>query len=199
MANHCWNWVQIIGERKTLEKIQKKFEKYEETNYFAEFGDYVLGKGKIGDDVEILKQRHEDVGYSYGTRWWDFTMDAEDTAENTVLTITGDSAWGPPNILICQIAKVYGVKTEIEYDEPGMGFAGKVSWDESGVVIDGWEGTSDEMRYNDDVGGWIEDRMYCYEGENNQEYTYKKLRKDYSYATKEHIRELREEIIKLNE
>lgn len=195
MANHCWNWVQIIGERKTLEKIQKKFEKYEETNYFAEFGDYVLDIGKIGDDVEILKQRHEDVGYSYGTRWWDFTMDAEDT----VLTITGDSAWGPPNILICQIAKVYGVKTKIEYDEPGMDFAGKTSWDESGVVIEGWEGTSAEMRYMDDLGSWIEDRMYCYEGLGNLEYTYKKLRKDYPYATKADIRDLREEIIKLNE
>ena len=195
MANHCWNWVQIIGERKTLEKIQKKFKKYEETNYFGEFGDYVLNRGKIGDDLEILRQRHEDVGYAYGTRWWDFTMDAEDT----VLTIMGDSAWGPPNILISQIAKVYGVKTEIEYDEPGMDFAGKTSWDESGVVIDNWEGTSDEMRYNDDVGSWMEDRLYCYEGNDKSDYTYKKLRKDYPYATKEHIRELREDIIKLNQ
>ena len=195
MANHCWNWVQIIGERKTLEKIQKKFEKYEDTKYLAEFGDYVLNRGKIGDDLEILRQRHEDVGYAYGTRWWDFTMDAEDT----VLTIMGDSAWGPPNILISQIAKVYGVKTEIEYDEPGMNFAGKVSWDESGVVIDRWEGTSDEMRYNEDVGSWMEDIMYCYEGEDNIEYTYKKLRKYYPYASKDKIRELREEIIKLNE
>jgi len=187
--------VQIIGERKTLEKIQKKFEKYEDTKYLAEFGDYVLNRGKIGDDLEILRQRHEDVGYAYGTRWWDFTMDAEDT----VLTIMGDSAWGPPNILISQIAKVYGVKTEIEYDEPGMDFAGKTSWDESGVVIDNWEGTSDEMRYNDDVGSWMEDRLYCYEGNDKSDYTYKKLRKDYPYATKEHIRELREDIIKLNQ
>jgi len=202
MANYCWNHVVFNGDAAKIKKLQEKFSKYEETNYFTEFGDYVLDRGKIGDDEETLKQRHDDLGYSYGTRWWDFTMDdiyPSGIAEDTELKIMGDSAWSPPIMLISEISKVYKVKAEIEYDEPGMDFAGKFTWNELGAKTSQWEGSSCEMRYNEDKIGWIEDRMFCYEGEDNSEYTYKKLREDYPYATKTHIRNLREQIIKLNE
>lgn len=199
MANHCWNYVVFNGNATKIKKLREKFSQYEKTNYFTEFGDYVLDRGKIGDSLETLEQRHEDVGYMYGTKWWDFNIDDYPCDDKETFTVAGDSAWSPPVVLISQIAKVYKVKAEIEYDEPGNGFAGKWAWNELGEVSNRWEGSSDEMRYIEDKQGWIEDRMYCYEGEDNIEYTYKKLRKDYPYATKQYIRNLREEIIKLNE
>jgi len=44
MANNCWNYVTISGDKNVLDKIQEKFSKYDDFNYFTEFGDSVLNK-----------------------------------------------------------------------------------------------------------------------------------------------------------
>ena len=49
MANHCWNYVVFNGNATKIKKLREKFSQYEKTNYFTEFGDYVLDRGKIGD------------------------------------------------------------------------------------------------------------------------------------------------------
>ena len=97
MANYCYNSVQIFGKEKTLKKLQDKFNYYEKTNYFVEFGDYVLDK-KFNPEDE--KRDY----YEYGTRWWEFEtdLDSKNFNENDdcTLNISGDSAWSPPVELI---------------------------------------------------------------------------------------------------
>ena len=37
MANNCYNWVQITGNKQVLDKLERKFKKYDTTKYFTEF------------------------------------------------------------------------------------------------------------------------------------------------------------------
>ena len=60
MPNYCWNHVTITGNKKELDKIYRKFDKYQDCNYFTAFGDFILDKGKIDDDLEAIKARYGD-------------------------------------------------------------------------------------------------------------------------------------------
>lgn len=117
MANNCWNYAVISGDKAALDEIQERFSKYNEFNYFTEFGDYVLKK-KMKDDYKSMTH---DECYIYGTKWWDFNIDER---TDITLTISGDSAWSPPLRLLHLISSEYGVNIEGEYNECGCDFGG---------------------------------------------------------------------------
>jgi hypothetical protein len=117
MANNCWNYAVFSGDKDALDEIQERFSKYNETNYFTEFGDLVLKK-EMQEDYSSLSF---DECYQYGTKWWDFNID--ERTDNTLI-ISGDSAWSPPLELLRQISEVYNVTIEGEYNECGMDFGG---------------------------------------------------------------------------
>jgi hypothetical protein len=112
MANNCWNYAVLSGDKAVLDDIQERFSKYDDFNYFIHFGDYVLKKET---------QTNTDDYYLYGTKWWQFNID--ERTDNT-MTISGDSAWSPPLELLRQISEVYNVTIEGEYNECGMDFGG---------------------------------------------------------------------------
>lgn len=119
MANYCYNYVRITGDEKTLDLLQEKFKNYSNTNYFTEFGDTFF------DIKRDYKSENFAFYYKYGTKWWDFQMQRDEATE---LIITGDSAWSPPINLIQKISETYNVEIYSEWDEPGMDFAGKVTY-----------------------------------------------------------------------
>tara|TARA_R100001510_G_C7653328_1_gene211451 strand:- start:775 stop:1521 length:747 start_codon:yes stop_codon:yes gene_type:complete len=125
MANYCYNSVQIFGKEKTLKKLQDKFNYYEKTNYFVEFGDYILDKKFNPEDKE------RDY-YEYGTRWWDFETDLDSKNFNKndecTLNISGDSAWSPPVKLIREICNKFKVGAEMFYEESGNDFMGETKF-----------------------------------------------------------------------
>lgn len=112
MANYCWNYAVLSGDKDVLDEIQERFSKYDDFNYFIHFGDYVLKKETPTNTEEY---------YLYGTKWWEFNIDER---TDITLIISGDSAWSPPLELLRQISEVYNVSIEGEYAEPGMDFAG---------------------------------------------------------------------------
>lgn len=112
MANNCWNYAVLSGDKAALDEIQERFSKYNDFNYFIHFGDYVLKKETPTNTEEY---------YLYGTKWWDFNID--ERTDNT-MTISGDSAWSPPLELLRQISEVYDVEIEGEYSESGCDFGG---------------------------------------------------------------------------
>ena len=116
MANYCYNYAVLSGDKAALDEIQERFSKYNDFNYFTEFGDYVLKK-KMEDDYKSMTH---DKAYIYGTKWWEFEMERTDVT----LTISGDSAWSPPLRLLHLISSEYGVNIEGEYNECGVGFGG---------------------------------------------------------------------------
>ena len=117
MANNCWNYAVLSGGKAALDEIQERFSKYDDTNYFTEFGDLVLKKEMRNNYSEMT---HEEC-YQYGTKWWQFEMDRSD--DNTLI-ISGDSAWSPPLTLLEEMSSVYKVTIEGEYNECGMDFGG---------------------------------------------------------------------------
>ncbi len=203
MANHCWNWIQFSGKGKkgckSLNKLVDRMKTYEETDYLAEWGDYILDKGKIGDSIEILNKRHDNnCGYVYGSRWFDFNIDDDIQGEHPIITILGDSAWSPMCPLVGEICKHYGLSGEIEYEEPGCDFAGRQAFNDKGILIENIDVTYHEWRYIDDRRYWFEDVRYGYEGCDDEDCTIEQLTKDHSYASESDIKELRELILDMN-
>ena len=193
MANNCWNHVVFNGDTTQLKKLHEKFQSYDKTNFFTEFGDFVLGIGEIGDTPKVFEERHDDPYYNYGTKWWDFDLDDyEEGAED--FTIAGDSAWSPPITLVEEICKVYNLTAQMEYEEAGMNFAGYVDFNNLGIVTNR-EMSADEYAYENDIGNWIENLKYNYDGESMEDID---LQSDHSYASAEHLKELTEAIDELN-
>ena len=170
MPNHCWNHVTIEGNTKQIDKIYKKLRKYKDCNYFTAFGDFVLDKGKIDDDYEAIKDRYGDnfdTIYVYGTKWWDINdcggIEKLSHVKDSVITVSGDSAWSPPVKLIEEICKYYKVSATMEYEEPGCDFGGETFIDETGIVKDNCYEYG-EWKYRQDHVDYIyEELRYNYE------------------------------------
>jgi hypothetical protein len=210
MANHCYNSIQIVGDNKTLKKLKKKLDRYEETNFFNEFGDLIL-------DKKFDPEEKRD-GYEYGTRWFDFDLDLDDkniSEDNLIsLNISGDSAWSPPEKLIEEICKKYKVSAEMFYEECGNDFMGetKYFWKDNVLqkeeecysyregmykISDNWH----ENTYED-----IEDGLYSLIHNGDESYFYDQLsnlyeeyvsEKDRNAILKEYVNIDEEDILKI--
>jgi hypothetical protein len=123
MANYCNTNVKISGEPKDLKRL---FEKIGETTNFHT------------ESYSELFESVDDVD-DWGSKWQ--VMYTEYCSEDTMLFITGESAWSPADGLWKKISKDYNVEVVLEYSEPGMGFAGITSWN------DGDEVGREEMSY----------------------------------------------------
>ena len=187
MANNCWNYVVFNGDATQIKKVRSKFKEYDKTNYFTEFGDFVLDKGKIGDTVEILEKRHKDSFYTYGTKWWEFDLDDYPCDDETELTIAGDSAWSPPIPLIEQMCIHYSLTADMDYEECGDDFAGIIKFDKTGI-IENKEMTYHEYRYQDDINSWMDNLYYNFEDETDRE-ELEHAMKEHDYAEQRHIKE----------
>ena len=195
MANNCWNYVVFNGDATQIKKVRSKFKEYDKTNYFTEFGDFVLDIGKIGDTTEVFEKRHEDAYYAYGTKWWEFDLeDHEEGSEE--FTIAGDSAWSPPVNLVEQICIHYNLNAEMEYEESGCDFAGIVEFNEKGI-IDHKEMTYHEGRYADDINSWMDNLYYNFEDKTDRE-ELEHAMKEHDYAHKTHVEEFINFVLKSN-
>jgi hypothetical protein len=192
MANNCWNTVSFYGKPSEIKELTKRLITYSSFDYVNSWGDYVC---KITDkDLPYNREDDKRPYYFYGTKWWDFEIVNEDADS---IQINGDSAWGPPLGLIQSICETYEMKAEIEYDEPGMDFAGRAEFDENGIVSHE-EMTSNEYRYRDDKSYWVQDLAYCDEGRDTDTHSIKQLKKDHPYAAEEDILDLIKAIKEFN-
>ncbi|MHA1784080.1 MAG: hypothetical protein ACTSVE_02680 [Candidatus Helarchaeota archaeon] len=169
MANHCYNWIRLNGKKESIEKLIPRLKTYEQTNYVAEWGDYVLEKGKIGDSEKVLLERHQRwAGYKrslrdiYGARWFDFHLeyDGNDLEE---LIIMGDSAWSPMIPLVQKICEHYQLDGIIEYEESGNDFAGRSVFNNKGEIVSEEDYCYDEWRYIEDRWSFIDYVVEYYE------------------------------------
>ena len=122
MANYCWNRALITGPKETLNIIEERFKKYDEMEdfTFTQFSRMVLGiEPDVAPDYETVSEMFSRI-YSYGTKWWAFEIERG----GDWMEIRGDSAWSPPLGLLTIITKVFDVKINGEYSEPGCDFGG---------------------------------------------------------------------------
>jgi hypothetical protein len=118
MANNCFNWTSIKGDKSVLDVLEAKFKTFNHHNPipFSEFCDSFFTDQRIEKSIEPYL-----ADYSYGTKWWNFDVCRD--ADN-YLCVQGDSAWSPPSEFLRRLSEHYAVEISNEYEEPGMDFGG---------------------------------------------------------------------------
>lgn len=178
MANHCYNYVLLSGNKEMLKELQEAIIEAEAASndkYFYQFCDRVV---KADPSVE------KDYLF-YGTKWFEHEVDYH----GDCLTIQGDSAWGPPQRFIEEICKQYGLCAVLEYEEPGNDFAGIVNYDSTGEV-DHEEFTYHELQYNNDFDYWKEEILDMYDDCEDDSEIKEHLKVECTYASDEHKKEV---------
>jgi hypothetical protein len=145
MANDCWNKATIKGQKSKLENILKKFES-------SENGVFHIGNYKTLFNTDVSDLDEEDWGSKRFTPSCDLSDDK--------LIVTGDSAWSPMIGLFETISAEYGLECDLEYEERGYDFAGKISWDVDGVVTEAIEWTYWEKLFLFDKEEFYEELYY---------------------------------------
>lgn len=158
MANHCWNAVSIEGDKETLDKLQAIFNKYDDIDYFADFGNLFFENSDSFDPVE------QGNYHQYGTRWWEFDIIRE---HDEYLQVNGDSAWSPITPLILMISEEYQVRCTVSFSESGCDFAGVHIYDK-GIVEQKHDSSYAQHIYDQEEGvdSLINEYLYeeeCYE------------------------------------
>lgn len=121
MANDCWNKAIIKGDKSRLEKIFEKFDSIE--NGVLHIGNY---KTLFTEDVSDMDEQ------DWGSKR--FTPSCE--MYDDELVITGDSAWSPMIGLFEMVSVEFGVEVDLSFEEMGYDFAGKISWDTNGIIME---------------------------------------------------------------
>ena len=148
MANDCWNMVIIKGDETTLKKLEEKFNS-------SESGVFTMNNYKSLFDTDVSDMDEDD----FGSKKFSPSVSMEDGE----LHISGDSAWSPMIGLFERICVEYGVEAEIEYDEMGYDFAGRIVWDSKGVEVVNEEWTYWERLYVKDQENFWEEMQWRYE------------------------------------
>ena len=189
MANHCYNNITLQGSEDVITKLAERLTNtYDKFNYLNGWADYVLG---IRDDFNYSFEDDERKdGYFYGSRWFDFELEVtSDTIE-----MRGDSAWSPLVKFTEELCRVYGLEGSIYFSEMGEDFAGEIQYN-AGVEVSRIEGTCDMMAYHEDVNYWFESMLGKLDGADKEEID-EAIEEAMSYASAEHLSELKELIFK---
>jgi len=119
MPNWCWNHLEVSGDEIQLQEfVEKSTTNIEENDEFSFEG--TLPRGD-------RKDWHEWSINNWGTKW--------DACESNIgnndinyFTVSFDTAWAPPIDWINNILQDFpDLCFELEYEEPGMCFGGKLS------------------------------------------------------------------------
>lgn len=114
MANNCYNHISIEGDKEELKSFIQEMEV--KTNGYDKYAELCSIYGKEDDDG----------------KWFD--MDVDDTSDNGIVTIYGDSAWCPCLKIFGKISEKYkSFKIHYEYEEPGCDFAGWADIEDGGI------------------------------------------------------------------
>lgn len=148
MANDCWNMAIIKGDEVTLKKIEEKFNS-------SENGVFSMNNYKSLFDSDVSDMVEDDFGSKR------FTPSV--SMEDGELHISGDSAWSPMIGLFERICVEWGVEAELEYDEMGYDFAGRIVWDSKGVEVVNEEFTYWERLCMKDQDNFWEEMQWRYE------------------------------------
>ena len=147
MANHCYNFVDFIGEPSSLHKLNKRLERITKQQLKQEYTDKGLAIPSYMEDTAwinganahqlLFKKENQgnfDVYDEYGSKWFECHFQYNEDDNN--LTMQGDSAWSPMLPLFSKICKKYKVNCEGNYGESGMDFAGEFVMDQDGNIED---------------------------------------------------------------
>ena len=160
MPNWCWNHLEVSGDEKQLhEFVEKSLSKYDDgKNRFTLNGTHPMPEElNITKGTQTQDEKKQAIlnkakyGYTDWYEWkyaewgtkWDACEAHIDHNDIDYFAVTFDSAWAPPIQWIDNIMKDFpDLSFTLEYEEPGMGFGGRLSaqyeviWDDFTWDID---------------------------------------------------------------
>lgn len=149
MANHCSNWIHVKGTKANIDAFIQKVEQAVSTDtkhlWYETFAQTL--------DLDPKGQ------YEFGTKWFDCIIERNTDEE---MTLSGDSAWGPPTEWLLQISEKFSFEIESEYEECGNDFAGYYNCTNGEVTRDDTMGYF-QYRLNEDRESAIENVTDCCE------------------------------------
>jgi len=138
MPNWCSNSITITGDTNKIKLIKNVIEKgipedkRKDANVFMTL---------VGIPPDMNLHEYETKWYgtnidNWGTKW-DVSYDESyfEFGENQI-TLSPETAWSPPIGFAKSLAKNYGVKVEMYYEEPGCDFCGKTIITEDGTMTE---------------------------------------------------------------
>ena len=158
MPNWCYNHLEVSGDEKQLQEFVEKSENCPEGSEFTFNGthpmpeDLNITKGtQTQDEKEQAMLNKAKYGYTdwydwkcaeWGTKW-DACEPHISHDDKDYFSVSFDTAWSPPIAWIDNIMQDFpDLSFTLEYEEPGMGFGGRLSaqyeviWDDFHWDID---------------------------------------------------------------
>lgn len=155
MANHCWNWIEIVASKENIKKLRTILDKIDETEEGLWAGNYplLIEEPEITEE-EFKKMDSFDVYDTWGSKWFTPYIDGYHLAEDSIegkdkssyIVISGDSAWSPMIPLCAKLSKHYNASIVIEYEECGNDFGGRYTFSD-GYITEIKEATYLEWQY----------------------------------------------------
>lgn len=126
MPNWCYNSLQITGKEETLTRFLS------ENAFLDDNGKVIKGTIDFSRSVPQPDPKPCDFDWywwnirNWGTKWNNNQDKILDRDSKTQASGGFDTAWAPPEAWVRSVAdKYHGLRFELEYEEPGMDFAGR--------------------------------------------------------------------------
>lgn len=144
----------------------------------------------VGRDQSIELNEYEhggwyDANLSYWGCKWDVSYnEANITYDDESITMSFDSAWSPPVSFIQHLGRLFNVKCELYYEEPGCDFCGKSYYNnEDGLTEEDY--SYNEGRYYFDKENFFEsiDGDIDYLFESDEDVTFESVKEMFHFIT----------------
>jgi transcription termination factor NusB len=130
--------IEIDGVPLYQQKQERLNELYPDKNYTVDEEDLKISEDVIPDFSVILPTPKEEDGYYWHIDNWGCKWNASESnvyLDDDDLHINFTTPWGPPKKWLITTAKYYPELTfEIEYDEPGCDFWGKIVYSKGEII-----------------------------------------------------------------
>jgi hypothetical protein len=186
MPNWCNNHLTITGDNENLDRIKFYLEDIEsKDNTSPGIFMALVGRDK---SIELNEYEHGgwyDANINYWGCKWDVSYnEANITYDDESITMSFDSAWSPPINFIQHLGRLFNVKCELYYEEPGCDFCGKSYFDnENGLTEEDY--SYNEGRYLFDKENFFEsiDGDIDYLFESDEDVTFESVKEMFQFIT----------------
>jgi hypothetical protein len=156
MPNWCNNSIVIQGDK---DKIKTILEKIGDINSDCNLFENLIGKDP---DIDTIGWYESNLR-RFGTKWDVSPNESNIEFCDDKITMSPQTAWSPPVYFCEALSKDYGVKVELTFYEPGCDFAGRVTFDENGEVVEELDYTYYEGLFHmDNESFWTEIDEYYF-------------------------------------
>jgi hypothetical protein len=160
MPNWCNNYIEISGSKENMKPLydyfnegQKVIDKYyEDVHQYRKDNPDATDNG-IGWEENLVMntlvphdEEYEEIKRTgdfilvpqdkfYGTKWdFDLREANLNQVDEDCITLAPSTAWSPPTEFCEKLCKKYNVEVSIQYEEGGVGFVGKETFNNEGLV-----------------------------------------------------------------